>query len=179
MDDFVSSSTRTHKLLMEAGKQQSETYTALKQEVATQWNSSYAMLENILKNQKILLCVFLNDSFEENNQCLLPTASEFRSNCLLCSLLAPFADATKLLEGETYITGSFGQAVLRQLRSELLTDALETWRDGSAVKKLRLAEVSGQFDSSATCHFSLLVLAFQSVVHGHSVQFSLDSGAFC
>ena len=113
MGDFVNSSTRTHKLLMEADKHQSGTYTTLKQELATQWNSSYAMLENVLKNQKILQCVFLNDSFEENNQCLLPTASEFRSNCLLCSLLAPFGDATNLLEGETYITGSLGQAVLR------------------------------------------------------------------
>ena len=72
---FLNSSTKTHKLLVDAGKQQSETFTALKQEVTTRWNSSYAMLESILKNQKILQRVFLDDSFEENRQSLLPTAS--------------------------------------------------------------------------------------------------------
>ena len=84
---FVNSSTKTHKLLVQAGKQQSETVTTLKQEVATHWNSSYAMLESILKNQNILQYVFLEDSFEENRQSLLPTVSEFGSICLLCSLL--------------------------------------------------------------------------------------------
>ena len=112
---FVNSTTKTHKLLVEAGKQQSETFTALRQEVATRWISSYAMLESILKNQKILQCVFLDDSFEEKRQSLLPTVSEFRSIPLLCSLLAPCADATNLVEVETYITASLGHAVVRQL----------------------------------------------------------------
>ena len=74
---FVHYSANTHKLLVEANKQQSETYTTLKQEVTTGWNSSYAILESILKNQKILQHVFLDDSFEENRQSLLPTMSDF------------------------------------------------------------------------------------------------------
>ena len=79
------------------------------------WNSSYAILESILKNQKILQRVFVDDSFEENGQSLLAAVSEFRSIRLLCSLLAPFADTTNLFEGETYITASLGHALVRQL----------------------------------------------------------------
>ena len=67
--------------------------------------------------------------------------SEYHSIHLLCSLLAPFADATNLSEGKTYFTASLGHAVVRQLRSELLADGLEMQRDGSAVEKLRTAEV--------------------------------------
>ena len=134
---FVNSGTKTHKLLVEAGKQHSETYTTLKQDVATRWNSSYAMLESILKSPKTLPCDFLDDSFEENRQSLLPKVNKFRSICLLCSVLAPFADATNRWEGETYIIASFGHAVVPQLRSELLTDEFDIWRDSSAVEKLR------------------------------------------
>ena len=134
---FVNSSAKTHKLLVEAGKQQSQTFSTLKQEVATRKKSSYAMLESIIKNQKILQRVFPYDSFEQNRQCLLPTVSEFRSIYFVCSLLAPFADATNLFEGETYITASLGHAVVQLLRTELVADGLEIGRDGSAVEKLR------------------------------------------
>ena len=157
---FLNSSTKTHKRLVEAGKQQSETLTTLKRVVPTGWNSSYATLESILKNQKILQRVLLDDSFEESRQSLPPTVSDFCSIRLLCSLLAPFADATNLLEGETCITASLGHAVLRQLRSELLEDGLEIWRDRSAVEKLHLAEVREPFDTSTTCHFMLPFLTF-------------------
>ena len=114
-----------------------QTFTTLKRGVATRWNSSYAVLESILKNQKILQLVFLDESFEENMQSLLPKVSQFHSIRLPCSPLAPFADATNLLEGETYITASLGLAVARQLGSELLADGLEMWRNGSAGEKLR------------------------------------------
>ena len=109
---FVSSGRKTHRGLLQPGKQQAETFTTLREEVATRWNSTYAMLVTILKNQKILQCVFLDDSFEESTQSFLPTLSEFCSTRLLCSLLAPFADTTNLFEGEAYITASLGHAVV-------------------------------------------------------------------
>ena len=112
---FVNSTTKAQKLFVQAGKQQSETFTTLKQEVTTRWNSSYAMLERILKNQKILGSAFPDNSFEQTRQSLVPTVSEFSSTRWLCSLLAPFAYCTNLLEGETYITARLGTAVVRQL----------------------------------------------------------------
>ena len=116
------------------------------------------MLESIPKNQKIQQRVFLDDSFEENRQSLLPTVTAFHSMFLLCSLLAPFAHARNLLKGETYITASLGQAVVRQPRSELLQGGLEIWRDGSAVGKLRWADLCEPIDTATTCHFILPVL---------------------
>ena len=159
---FVNSRMKTQKIFFEAGKQQSETFTTLKQEVATRLISSYVMLESILNNQKILQRVFLDNSFEENRQSLLPMVSEFCSILLLCSLLAALPNATNLLEGEIYITTSLGHAVVRQLRSELLADGYEIWRDGNPVERLRWAEVYEQFDTSGPCHFSLLVLAIHA-----------------
>ena len=60
---FVDFNLKTHKLLVEAGRQHSETFSTLKQKVVTHWNSSYAMLERVLKNQKILHTVFRDNSF--------------------------------------------------------------------------------------------------------------------
>ena len=122
---FVNSTTKTHKLLVAAARHQGNMFLALKQDVSTQRNSSHRTMDSILRKQKTFQNVFWNNSFDDTRRSRLPTESELLSLRLLCALLAPFLDATNVIEGNTYLTASMAHGIVLQLHSDPFGDSLD------------------------------------------------------
>ena len=73
------------------------------------------MAKSVLAHIQTLRELFNDDSMEEEYQQLLPTASEIRVLRFLIGVLQPFAEATDILEGESYLTSNAAHVLITQL----------------------------------------------------------------
>ena len=99
------------------------------------------MMDSILRNQKTFQSFLWNDSFDDTRRRLLPTQFELQSLRLLCALLAPFLDATNVIEGQTYVTASMTHRIVQQLHSDPLEDRVDVWLDDNTVERVPWAQV--------------------------------------
>ena len=74
------------------------------------------MAKSALAHIQTLREVFNDDSMEGEHQKLLPTASEIPVLRFLIGVLQPFAEATDILEGESYLTSNVAHVLFAQLR---------------------------------------------------------------
>ena len=89
------------------------------------------MAKSVLAHIQTLREVFNDDSMEEEYQQLLPTASKIRVLRFLIGVLQPFAEATDILEGESYLTSNVAQVLITQLRCDVSSGFVHVHRDGA------------------------------------------------
>ena len=88
------------------------------------------MAKSVLAHIQTLREVFNDDSMEEEYQRLLPTASKIRVLRFLIGVLQPFAEATDILEGESYLTYNVAHVLITQLRRDVSSGFVHVYRDG-------------------------------------------------
>ena len=88
------------------------------------------MAKSVLAHIQTLREVFNDDSMEEEYQQLLPTAFEIRVLRFLIGVLQPFAEATDILEGESYLTSNNAHVFITQLRRDVSSRFVHVHRDG-------------------------------------------------
>lgn len=116
VEHFNRSPKLTHKLRAEFAKQNLR-FVSLIQSVVTRWNSSYFMLQRI---HSALDPINIVSSREKHNLVCL-THSEIEALPEVIKLLKPFADITKILNGNTKVTMSliipYTTSVLKELET--------------------------------------------------------------
>ena len=89
------------------------------------------MAKSVLAHIQTLREVFNDDSMEEEYQQLLLTASEIRVLRFLIGVLQLFAEATDILEGESYLTSNVARGLITQLRRDVSSGFVHVHRDGA------------------------------------------------
>ena len=89
------------------------------------------MAKSVLSHIQPLREVFKDNSMEEEHQQLLTTASEICILRFLIGDLQPFAEATDILEGESYLTSNVAHVLIAQLRRDVSSGFVHVHRDGA------------------------------------------------
>ena len=87
--------------------------------------------KSVLAHIQTLREVFNDDSMEKECPQLLPTASEIRVLRFLVAVLQLFAEATDILEGESYLTSNVAHVLITQLRRDTSFGFVHVHRDGA------------------------------------------------
>ena len=89
------------------------------------------MVKSVLAHIQTLREVFNDDSMEGEYQQLLPTISEICVLRFLIGVLQPFAEATDILEGESYLTSNVAHVLITKLRRDVSSGFVHVHRDGA------------------------------------------------
>ena len=87
--------------------------------------------KSVLAHPQTLREVFNDVSMEEEYQQLFPTASEICVLRLLIGFLQPFAEATDILNGKSYLTSNVAHVLITQLRRDISSGFVRVHRDGA------------------------------------------------
>jgi hypothetical protein len=125
------------------------------QSVDTRWNSTHDMLNRFIQLSDTIGSILL--------QCPtappMLTASELQTIKEFGELLKPFESATKIVCGESYLTGSKVIPIVNTLRTALRSAKLDT-RTGERMKQLLLEQFCQRFD----CVEQVSMLAIASIL---------------
>ena len=89
------------------------------------------MAKSLLAHVQTLREVFNDDSMEEKHQQLVPAASEICVLRFLIGVLQPFAEATDILDGESYLTSNVAHVLIAQLRRDVPSGFVHVHCDGA------------------------------------------------
>ncbi|XP_076666311.1 E3 SUMO-protein ligase ZBED1-like [Andrena cerasifolii] len=143
------------KSVVVADKLRSVSDLKLVQSVETRWNSTYAMLDRFIELSEKIGIILLQ--FPTAPQML--TSSELQSIKEFAQLLKSFQDATNIVSGESYLTGSKIIPIVNTLRRNLQVTNPET-NTGVRLKQLLLE----QFDQRFGCVRKVSNLAIATIL---------------
>ena len=137
-----------NKKLIEKQKYYTERYSQkdfrfckLSQDVSTRWNSTYLMIESILRNQEPLLDIFHDRDYKQAKL----SEQEFSILDQVHSILKPFKELTDLISGSKYVTATAIFPAIYSLFHTILPNIRSDGGSGEIKKKL-LASLQERFD---------------------------------
>lgn len=147
---YFNKSTQAMKRLRTACELKGIDFRTIKQDVETQWWSTYICLESLVHVKEALKLILQGDGaaaedVEDLENCTNLTDEEWEIVDMVLAVLHPFAKAQEFLEGEQYVTVSRVIPIIASIRAGLLA-ILEVDRAGAAaghsVNQRRLQFVS-------------------------------------
>lgn len=125
-------STQVEEALHQAQEALQLPTTNLIQDVITRWNSTHNMLTSLVANRKAINNVLQDDAKWEHMRI---TALEVQKMEELIAFLAPFKEATEVLGGQKYCTGSIAYPII----SKMLKKSQCRASDSAMIKDVKAA----------------------------------------
>ena len=114
------------------------------QSVPTRWNSTYYMIERVLKQQQPLFATLI----EIHKSDLMPSDAEITAMEAFVSVMYPIVHITEVICGEKWVTLSGVRPLLYKLTAKHLVETPSDSRLTKQMKRVLLADLQGRYTDS-------------------------------